>query len=135
MRLPYSVLELRHRYPYAPEYVFNWWTELEPRGYVGRRLKSVRVIERTGVGARVVTEWSYLGFSFKMPETLEIKSDRKWIWYSSFLGIPAVETFSLKEEGNGCELTIHSEMRPRSPLRKLLFLIVGWNWRREDRLE
>jgi len=135
MRLPYSVLVLSFDFPFDCKRVFDWWTELEPSGYVGLRLKRIEVLEKSDKGARVVTYWRFLGFNFKLNEELEIKSESEWIWRSKFLGVPATETFKLVKRDGGCNLTITSVMRPPTMLRKILFLIIGWYWRREDRKE
>lgn len=135
MNLPFSVLELSYSYDLPCPRVYEWWTELEPKGYVGRRLTKMDVLTRSEDHAVVLTHWVFMGIRFSMEETLEIRSSREWVWHSKFLGVPAVETFQLKESGNGCMLQIHSEMRPQSTLRKIMFLLIGWFWRREDRRE
>ncbi len=134
MRLPYAVLKLSFNFRSSAADVFGWWTELEPKGYVGRSLKRISVLERAPGHAKVKTEWSFAGRRFEMDEELVIVSDRLWVWYSSFLGVPAKETFRLDVTAEGCTLDILSEMTPRS-WRILLFLLIGWYWRRQDRLE
>lgn len=135
MRLPYSLFVISFEFPFDCRRVFEWWTELEPSGYVGLRLKKIEVLEKSDTQARVITHWRFLGFSFKLQEELEIKSEFEWVWRSRFLGIPAEETFRLTPSSAGCRLQITSLMRPPSLLRKMLFLLVGWYWRREDRKE
>jgi hypothetical protein len=133
--LPYQTLVLQFEFPFDCDKVFEWWTELEPKGYVGLTLKKIEVIEKTENSARVLTRWSYLGFHFSLEEKLEILSKRKWVWYSHFLGIPAKESFSLIERKNGCTLVINSVMTPQGFFKKLLFLLIGWYWRRVDVIE
>jgi hypothetical protein len=135
VKLPYSVLVLEFDFPYDCRRVFEWWTEIEPRGYVGRRLKRIEVLERSERGAKVMTHWSFMGFGFKLIEELEIKSEYEWVWRSRFLGVPAVETFRLTPTKGGCRLTITSVMTPPNTFRKILFLAVGWYWRGEDKKE
>ncbi len=126
---------LEFNFPYDTKRVFDWWTELEPAGYVGLRLKRIQVVDRTPRGAKVTTYWSFMGFSFRLDEELEIKSETEWVWRSRFLGVPAEETFSLTKRDGGCRLRITSVMRPQSLLRKIMFLLIGWYWRAEDRRE
>ncbi|MEM0321488.1 MAG: hypothetical protein QXH56_02075 [Thermoprotei archaeon] len=135
VKLPYSVLVLEFHFPFSCRRVFEWWTELEPRGYVGRRLKRIEVLERSGRGARVLTYWRFMGFGFKLLEELEVKSEGEWVWRSRFLGVPAVETFQLTTTDGSCMLRITSVMNPPNIFRKMLFLLVGWYWRAEDKKE
>lgn len=135
MKTPYKTLVLSFDFPFDCGRVFSWWTELEPKGYVGLRLKKIEVLGKTERGARVLTYWRFMGFGFKLYEELEIRGEDEWVWRSSFLGIPAVETFKLTKRDGGCTLTITSQMDPPNLFRKILFLFVGWFWRREDRRE
>jgi hypothetical protein len=135
MNLPYKTLDLDFNFAFDCKRVFDWWTELEPSGYVGRTLKKIEVLENSGVRAKVRTQWEFLGIGFSLVEELEVRSEREWVWRSRFLGVPAVETFTLTPREGGCGLHIHSEMTPGSVFRKTLFLLIGWYWRREDRRE
>lgn len=135
MRLPYTLFVISFDFPFDCRRVFEWWTELEPSGYVGLRLRKIEVLERADGRARVMTYWRFLGFDFKFEEELEIRGEDEWVWRSKFLGIPAVETFKLTKREDGCTLTITSLMQPPNLFRKILFLLIGWYWRIEDRRE
>jgi hypothetical protein len=135
MGLPYETLDLDFDFNFDCKRVFDWWTELEPSGYVGRTLKKIEVLEKSESRAKVKTHWEFAGAGFSLVEELEVRSEREWVWRSRFLGVPAVETFTLTPREGGCSLHIHSEMTPRSAFRKILFLVIGWYWRIEDRRE
>jgi hypothetical protein len=134
MTLPYASLSMSFIFPFPCERVFEWWTDLQPTGYVGLTLKKMDILKSEGNKTKVLTRWHYLWFSFTMVETLVIESNEKWTWYSNFLGVPAVETFTLRKRSAGCELKINSVMSPTG-FRKVLFLLIGWYWRRIDKRE
>jgi hypothetical protein len=121
-----STLELHFEYKLPKKVVFDWWTDLSGEGYVGKALKSIKLIGREGEKMLVETRWSIMGRTVKLLEKFTVHSEEHWTWEPSIFGIAITDDFILKEEQGKTGLTIHSEIRPKGFKGKIAHIMLGW---------
>ena len=106
-------LHLRFEYERPKKLVYDWWTDLSGKGYVGRALQSVRPIGKEGEKLLVETKWRMMGMTMKLVETLALRSEDHWTWEPHPLGIFITDEFRLAEAEGRTTLEIDSTIVPR----------------------
>ncbi len=120
-------VNLQYEYQLPKKAVFEWWTDLSGRGYVGHSLKSLKPIGKEGDKILVETKWKAMGMERTMVEKLSFVSDDHWIWEpAEMMGIRVTDDFSLHElPGRATQLRIRSEWRPTGLKGKFVNLTMG----------
>jgi uncharacterized membrane protein len=120
-------IDLNFEYNLPKRAVYEWWTDLSGVGYVGKALKSLRVVGKEGEKIVVETQWKIMGMTIKILERFTIHSDEHWIWEPSLFGIDIKDEFRLEtKSGEKTILRIHSDISPRGMKGKLSYLMLGW---------
>ena len=123
---PVKELHIRFEYDLPKEVVRAWWTDLTGKGYVGKRLKSIKPIGKEEDKTRVETKWSIMGMTMTLVEKLTLTSDYRWTWEPHLLGIHIRDDFRVDEATDGkTRLSIDSTIVPKGMRGKLMHLLVG----------
>jgi hypothetical protein len=121
-----SRIELRFEYDAPPKRVFDWWTDLSGVGYVGKRLRSIKVIGKEGDKILVETKWNMMGMTKTMIERFSVRSPTHWVWEPRLFGISIVDDFELTESKNGkTMLVITSEAKALGPKGMVAQMMLG----------
>lgn len=113
-------------YDLPSKIIYDWWTDLSGRGYIGKSLKSLRPNGKNEENKILVeTKWKVMGMNMKMVETLTLDSPNHWIWEPQMMGIYILDDFHLEENGNGSRLHINSEFHPRGMKGRLASMMFG----------
>ncbi len=131
-------VDLTYEYKLPGRQVYDWWTDVSGKGYVGKSLKEISLSGKEhGTGKSLVnTRWKIMGMNMKMMEKLTLEPPNHWIWEPHMMGIQIDDDFHLIED-NGKRVTLHivSNMHPKGTMGKMAYLIIGWYLRRLMRNE
>lgn len=119
-------IELRFEYGLPKTVVYEWWTDLSGVGYVGKALRSIKVVGSEDGKTLVETEWKIMGRTIKLREKFRKHSEEHWVWEPSILGIEITDDFRISEEAGKTVLTIRSGTRPKGLKGKMAHLMLGW---------
>ena len=117
-------------YDFPSKMVYDWWTDLSGKGYIGKSLKSIRQIGKENRKIRVETRWKVMGLTIKMIESLTMDSTKHWIWEPHMMGIHIVDDFKLDDIDGKSRLHIKSEFHPVGIKGKLARMMFGRYLRR-----
>jgi len=125
-RLASKELHLRFDYERPKKLVHEWWTDLSGTGYVGRALKSIRLIGKDGDKILVETKWRIMGTTMTLVEKLTLHSENHWTWEPHLMGIYITDEFRVTVEADGkTRLTIDSTISTRGMKGKVMYLMLG----------
>ncbi len=125
------MVELHFDYEFPKKAVYDWWTDLSGRGYIGRALKSLKPIGREGEKILVETRWSMMGLPIALCERLSLLKKDHWIWEPEIFGIHITDDFTLHELGNHVNrLRIRSEFKPKGLKGWIANIAIGWALKR-----
>ncbi len=132
-----GTVDLHFEYNLAKKAVYDWWTDLSPKGYVGKALQSIKIIGREDGKILVETRWKVMGREHTMQEKLSLISEDHWIWEPHMgFGIQINDDFTLNTLEDGrVQLRIHSEQHSTGLEGKLLHFLMGRALRRSMRQE
>ncbi|MBI2127163.1 MAG: hypothetical protein HYU02_07625 [Thaumarchaeota archaeon] len=121
-----TYIELEFEYDSSMQTVFDWWTDLSSKGYVGKSLKSIEPVGKEGEKVLVRTKWVVMGFTMHLNEKLTLDPPNHWVWEPHIMGIDIIDDFRLEHKGEKLVLHIHSESKPRGMKGRLASLMLGW---------
>ncbi len=55
-------IELNFEYDFSSDVIYNWWTDLSGKGYIGKSLKAIEPFGKEGQKNLVKTIWKVMGF-------------------------------------------------------------------------
>jgi hypothetical protein len=112
-------------YELSKKTVYEWWTDLSGVDYVGKALKSVRVVRKDGDQVLVETKWKIMGMTKSLLERLTLISENHWVWEPTNFGIEITDDFRLESLDGKIVLTIDSKMRPNGVKGRLARMMTG----------
>ena len=120
-------LYLQFNYESPKKTIYDWWTDLSGKGFVGDTMKSLKPAGKEGEKILVETQWKMMGMERTMVEKLSLLSDDHWIWEpAQMLGIQVTDDFTLHElPGGGTQLEIRSEWIPKGLKGKFINFALG----------
>ncbi len=107
-----------------PEAVRRWWLEF-PDDYRAsdpdEQPYRIRILKRTPAAIEVWTYWrTPLAMPMKLRETLGTANLEGWTADMDILGLHVHDEFHMAGTAEGTRLTIHSSVKPRSPLGRMI---------------
>ncbi|MCS4538735.1 MAG: hypothetical protein HYY67_07760 [Thaumarchaeota archaeon] len=118
--------ELIFEYDYDIKTVYDWWTDLSGKGYVGESLKSIEPVGREGEKILVRTRWVIMGMTMILTEKLTLDPPHHWVWEPHMMGIRITDDFRLEEKGNKAILHIKYHLEAKGIKANITKLMFGW---------
>jgi hypothetical protein len=121
-----STLSLQYDYEFPKRVVYDWWTDLSGKGYVGKALRSIKPFGTEDGMILVETKWKMMmGMTKTLIERLTLIAEDHWIWQPTIFGIEITDDFRLESQDGGTILKIESVMRPKGIKGRLASIMFG----------
>jgi hypothetical protein len=129
-----GIIDLQFEYDLPKKIVYDWWTDLSPKGYIGKALKSIKKIREEDGKILVETHWQLMGRNRTMQEKLSLLSEDHWIWEPEMgFGIQITDDFTLTTLEDGkVQLKIHSIQQSTGFEGRLTQFLMGRVLRRHE---
>ena len=132
-----GTVDLHFEYNYPKKAVNDWWTDLTPKGYIGKALQSINITGKEDGKLLLETRWKIMGRTRTMQEKLTLITEDHWTWQPTIgFGIQIKDGFTLNTLPDGrTQRKIHSQQSSTGLEGKILHLLMGRILRRSMRQE